>query len=191
MIHAFVQQTRHNAQRSTLASVGEDMLNRVSEVSEIEAQIVDLKSKHDMKTGRIRLQIAPNWLSTVYMHNRLEEERARANYTDELVRAAAAKGYTTVILGGTQPSDQADSDARIKEAAWKADTAIRFDETPAIDDDEAATLEKYEQRGRASEMDKYKLEKHHYRKKFPRVEVNGEHFAHFARGLISAKFRYV
>jgi hypothetical protein len=171
-IHAFVKQTRHDASRSTLASVGEDMLNRVSEVSEIEALIVDLESEHDMKTGRVRLEIAPNWLSTLYMHNRLEEERARANYTDELIRAAAAKGYTTVILGGT-PSD---ADAKPKEAAWKAATAIRFDETPAIDDDEAATLEKCEQRGRASEMDKYKLEKHHYRKKFPRVEVNGEHF---------------
>jgi hypothetical protein len=166
-IHTFVNQ-KHRGVRPTLDSVRRDVIDRANVLEGIEAGIFDFNP--DYSTGRLELTTAPRPMSEVYLHNRTEKKRAEANYTAELEDIAAAKGYTVVHLDADDKEDNAN------DKTYEMQVTRIFDATPSIDDDEAERLKTNQERGRASEADKWKLKKYTYEGMFPDADVDGEHY---------------
>lgn len=173
VIYACVPPSNHKGARITLEDVQERLRVHVGTMHETAARILNVGLNYDPEANVLRIQPTQDWIGAVYAYNLLEEERARADFGDELVRAALQKGYTVVH------ENPADTDPVPSKAA--ANAALRerrvreFDETASIDAGQADEIERRQARNRASEEDKRQLAKFKHQRLFT-CDVNGEHY---------------
>ena len=172
VIYACVQQSGGSGTaRVTLEDVRERHRVHVGAMRDSAARILDVGSSFDREAGVVRIQPMPSWIATVYAYNCLEEERARADFRGELVRAALAKGYRVTHEGVASEIH----DKGAAEAALRQRRVREFDETAIIDTEQADEIGRRQARNRATEEDKRQLAKFKYQGLFT-CAVDGEHY---------------
>ena len=120
--------------------------------------------------GVMRIQPMPTWIAKVYAYNCLEEERSRADFQGELLRAALAKGYRVEREDGVVPKPNNEAEAALRERRIR-----EFDETATIDTEQADEVQRRQAKNRATEEDKRQLDKFKYQSLFT-CDVDGEHY---------------
>ena len=174
IIYACVPPSKEGA-RITLAKIQEKHRTHLNTMNDVGARILGANASFDHNAGVIRIQPSPGWIGTVFAFNCLEEERSRADFRGELIRAASAKGYSVEVDKTRATATSEIPDKSTADTVLKARRVREFDETQNIDFDEAAEIEKRQGLNRATTIDKRKIAKFNYQRLFP-CDVDGMHY---------------